>query len=113
LLVNAILLYISRDGTKVSLSGTAVKTVNSLASLLFMDRLRFTPSNSNRTRLYMTYYYNISTMTPPKRMKIFVHYKQKKSLIQSHEISPASIVSFMDLDFGNERCFYRVNFDYF
>jgi hypothetical protein len=38
-------------------------------------------------------------------MKIFVHYKQKKSLIQSHEIPPASTVSFMDLDFGNKRCF--------
>jgi hypothetical protein len=49
--MNAILSYISRDGAKNSLSGTAIKIVNFLESLLFMNRLRFTLSNRDRPRL--------------------------------------------------------------
>ncbi len=44
-----------RDGTNESLSGTADKTVNPLASLSFMDRPRFTLSNRVRTRPYETF----------------------------------------------------------
>jgi hypothetical protein len=35
-------------------TGTAVKAVNFLASLLFMDRQRFTLSNRDRTKPYET-----------------------------------------------------------
>jgi hypothetical protein len=52
LLVSATLLYILRDGEQTSFSSTAVKTVKFLVSLQFVDRLRFTLSNRDRTRSY-------------------------------------------------------------
>ncbi len=72
--MNAILLYIPRDGTQDSLSGTAVKTVSFLVSLLFMDRLRFTLSNRDRTRLYEFSIITILYMVNQSATMHFTHF---------------------------------------
>ncbi len=48
--MNAILPNILKDGIQDSLRSTADKTLKPLASLLFMDRPRFTLTNRDRTR---------------------------------------------------------------
>ncbi len=76
MIVNVRLLYISVDGSHYNSGSQVILTVKPFGVASLLDRLRITPSNRDRTRMYETL--NITIILTPvtshmnKRLRHFV-----------------------------------------